>query len=459
MRKSLLWTGVLLCAVASTPSPALAQTTQSLEKSEKQVVANRAGEHLATDYIYPDRGRQAQAEIAAALAAGAYDGIDDPTAFAQRLTDDLGTVLHDKHVRVSYRGSAPAGAAMARPPAPPPTHGGFAQVDLLKGNIGYIKLLNFPIPAIFSPAADAAMHDMAGTDALIIDMRDNGGGSAESDSYFGSFFFDPEKPVQLNSIVHRTPSTNEFTTKEYWTIPVASPYLNKPVYILTSRRTFSGGEAFVYDLKARKRAMIYGEITGGGANPGGGTMLNARFGIFIPTGRAENPVTDTNWEGVGVMPDVAMDANLAFQAALRDILSKRAGLAAMKDLLAHETEVAPFVEAHLLNIRTTPLPGGEAAARRNIEDLVRGTPNYALMSKDLAEVTRAQLPRLQADMSKLGPIRSITFKQVAPDGLDVYKVTMANGAIESGIFVSPNGRIETAWIRPADPAARPAASH
>jgi hypothetical protein len=430
-----------------------------MEKSEKQAVVTQAGEHLATDYIYPDRAHQAQAKVTAALAAGAYDNIDDPAAFAQRLTDDLGTVLHDKHVRVSYRGPAFAGTAMARPPAPPATNGGFAEVDRLKGNIGYIKLLNFPIPAIFSPAADTAMRDIAGTDALIIDMRDNGGGSAESDSYFGSFFFDPQKPVQLNSIVHRTRSTNEFTTKEYWTTPVATPYLNKPVYILASRRTFSGGEAFVYDLKARKRALIYGETTGGGANPGGGTMLNARFGIFIPTGRAENPVTGTNWEGTGVAPDVAVDAKLAFQAGLRNIVSKRADLAAMAGQLAHETEVPPFVEVHLLKVRTTPLLGSEAAARRNIEDLVRGTPNYALMSKDLAEATRAQLPQLQADMSKLGPIRSITFKEVGPAGLDVYDVTMANGAIQSGIFVSPDGTIQTAWIRPADPPAPPVAAH
>src|SRR6185312_9458620 len=79
--------------------PALAQAIQPLEKSEKQTVVTRAGERLATDYIYPDRARQAQAKITAALAAGSYGGIDDPTAFAQRLTDDLAAVLHDKHVR------------------------------------------------------------------------------------------------------------------------------------------------------------------------------------------------------------------------------------------------------------------------------------------------------------------------------------------------------------------------
>lgn len=436
-------------------APALAQP---LEKAEKQMTVATAGELLAANYIYPNRGREAQAKIIDALAAGAYDGIAEPAAFAQRLTDDLRAVLHDKHVRVSYRGPPPAGATVIRP-APPPTNGGFVRVDRLKGNIGYIKLLSFPGPAIFDPAADTAMRDIADTDALIIDMRDNGGGSPSSDAYFGSFFFDPKKPVQLNSVVHRTPSTNEFDTTEFWTKPVASPWLNKPVYILTSARTFSGGEAFVYDLKVQKRARLYGETTGGGANPTRGWPLGDHFGIFVPTGRAENPITHTNWEGTAVAPDVTVEAKLAFQAALRDIVSQRKDLAGMKDQIARETDVDPFVEAHLLKIRTTALPGSEAAVRRNIEDLARGTPDYARMSEDLAQVTKQQLPQLQADISKLGPIQSVTFKQVGADGLDVYDVTLANGTMESGILISPDGRIVAASISTPSPPASAPASH
>jgi hypothetical protein len=451
MKSLACWFVALVLAAA----PAFAQP---LEKAEKQMTVASAGELLAANYIHPDRGHEAQTKISDALAAGAYDGIAEPAAFAQRLTDDLRAVLHDKHVRVSYRGPPPAGATMTRPPPPPPTNGGFVRVDRLKGNIGYIKLLSFPGPSVFDPAANTAMRDIADTSALIIDMRDNGGGSAESDSYFGSFFFDPKKPVQLNSIVRRTPSTNEFTTTEFWTKPVASHWLNKPVYILTSARTFSGGEAFVYDLKVQKRARLYGETTGGGANPGGGWPLGPHFNIFVPTGRAENPLTKTNWEGTGVAPDVAMDAKLAFQAALRDIVSQRKDLAGMKDQIARETDVDPFVEAHLLKIRTTALPGSEAAVRRNIEDLARGTPDYARMSEDLAKITKQQLPQLQADMSKLGPIQSVTFKKVGPDGLDVYEVTLANGTMESGILISPDGRIVAAWIGPPDPpASAPAA--
>ncbi len=422
---------------------------QPLEQKEKQAVVTRAGQLLVAQYIDPRRARDAQAKITEALAAGAYDGIADPAAFAQRLTDDLVAALHDKHIFVSSELVPTPPDADATGTTPSPTIGGFARVDRLKGNIGYIRLLSFPMPAIFIPAADEAMRDVAGTDALIIDLRENSGGSVESDSYFCSFFFDPQKPVQLNSVVQRVPRTsNQFTRARFWTRPVATPYLNKLVYILTSARTFSAGEAFAYDLKARGRAVIYGETTGGAANPGSARLLGPRFGIFIPTGRIDNPVTGTSWEGAGVAPDVPVDAKRAFQAAARDILSKRTDLAGVKGELAVETDVNPFVEAQLLNIRTTPLPGSEAAVRRNIEDLVHGTPNYKLMSKDLAETTKLQLPRLQHDLGNLGPILSVTFKYVGSQGLDVFDVTMAKGSLQSGIFVEPDGKIDTEWIRP-----------
>jgi len=146
-----------------------------------------------------------------------------------------------------------------------------------------------------------------------------------------------------------------------------------------------------------------------------------------------------------------MDEKLAFQAALRDIAAKR-GLDDMKVQLASETAVEPFVEAHLLNIRNLPLPGSEAAVRRNIEDIVHGTPNYKLMSKDMADTTRAQLTRLRDMLTRLGPIRSVTFRYIGPFGQDVFDVTMANGAVQSGIFVQPDGKIEDMWIHPLTPA-------
>lgn len=441
-----------LLALCTGPAGAFdreAAFAQPLDQEEKQTVVTRAGAMLAAQYIDPDRARDGRAKITTALADGAYDGITDPAVFAKRLTDDLAAALHDKHVFVSASLVPTPPDADVAGTTPPPTTGGFARVDRLKGNIGYIRLLSFPMPAIFNAAADEAMRAVAGTDALIIDLRDNAGGNVDSESFFGSYFFDPQKPVQLNSVVERVArTTNRFTKVRFWTRPVLTPYLNKPVYVLAGPRTYSAAEAFAYDLKARGRAVIYGQTTGGAANPGVGRLLNARFGIFIPIGRNENPVTGTNWEGVGVTPDVPVDEKRAFQAAVRDILSGRADPAAIDGQPGVDTGVDSLVEDHLLNIRTTPRPGSEAAVRRNIQDLIDGTPNYSLMSRELAETIRLQLPRLRHDLGSLGPIASVTFRYVGTEGLDVFDVTMANGSLQSGIFAEPDGKIETAWIHP-----------
>jgi hypothetical protein len=417
----------------------------------KQEVVTKTGAAITDRYIYPDRALQAKAKIDAALAAGDYDAITEPVAFAQRLTDDLQSITHDKHMRVSFQGGPPPAAPQTPPSAPAPTSGGFARVDRLKGNVGYIKLNNFPPPPIFNPAADDALLQLAGTDALIIDMRDNGGGSAEADSYFGSFFFDPRKPVQLNSIVNRKQGTQEFSTTEFWTKPVASPYLNKPVYILTSKRTFSGGEAFVYDMQVLKRATIYGETTGGGANPGGTVNVGQRFSIFIPGGRAENPITKTNWEGTGVVPEHAMDAQLAFQAAMSDAVTKLlattrndAALTAVKADLAKQSEPSAFVEASLLKFRTTASPGTEAALRNFIEGLIKGEPPYAMMTPGMADVVRTQ----PTPIKDWGALKTITFKSVGPLGGDLYEVVFANAKTEWQIAPLMDGKIGNLGFRP-----------
>jgi hypothetical protein len=440
---SLLLVALLMCI------PAMAQNA-ALSSSEKQAVVGKIGDLLTVNYVFPDRAALAKAKFASALAAGEYDGITDATAFAQRLTADLQSVTHDKHMRVlsGLNGGRPAGM-----PPPAPTNAGFARVDRLKGNIGYIKLLGFPGAGPFDLVTDQAMTELAGTDALIIDMRDNGGGRPESVSYLCSVFFDPKTPVHLNDLIHRKPGTNEFSTTEFWTHAVGAYYLKKPVYLLTSRRTFSGGEEFVNDLKVQKRAKVFGEATGGGANPGGVLPIDRSLGIgiFVPDGRAQNPVTQTSWEGSGVTPDVSVDEKQAFQAAVLDILGKRQdeSAAAIKRILATQEDVDPIVEAHLLKFRTAALPGSAEAVRRNLEELARGAPDYDRMSPDLANVTRVQLPMLQADISKLGPIRTVTFSGVGPDGFDVYDVTLTNGALQCGIFVAPDGKIVGAWLRPA----------
>ncbi|HET6980827.1 MAG TPA: S41 family peptidase, partial [Myxococcaceae bacterium] len=81
--------------------------------------------------------------------------------------------------------------------------------------------------------------------------------------------------------------------------------------------TFSGGEELAYDLQSLRRATLIGETTGGGANLTGGHTLDDWFVIAVPWARAVNPVTKSNWEGVGVRPDVATKATAALDEALR----------------------------------------------------------------------------------------------------------------------------------------------
>ena len=199
---------------------------------------------------------------------------------------------------------------------------GIHRVERLDGNIGYLDLRRMPVPANAGPAIAAAMELVAGTYALIIDMRHNGGGSPEGVVFWCSYLVD-ERPTHLNDIF--TAETGE--TKQFWSLPYVpgARYLDRPVYVLTSHRTFSGGEDLCYTLQAVKRAEIIGETTGGGAHPTRVYPISPAVCIGIPFARSVNPVTGSNWQGTGVVPDVAVAAeqayDVAYARALRHVLA------------------------------------------------------------------------------------------------------------------------------------------
>jgi hypothetical protein len=437
--------GLAVCLAAAAvfaQSPSPPSPPAPLDAAARTAVVKAAADALRQRYVHPDVGRRAAEAIEAALAAGKYDEIVQPGAFAERLTADLREVARDKHLNVTARGPAavPAAATGAPPPPPPRSEAGVTRSDRLPGNVGYIEVVGLAPLDAFKAPVDRAMAALVDTRALIVDLRRNGGGAPEAEVYLASYFLDPAKPIVVNTFVSRVPNTEAFRTREFTSSPTPYWYRDKPVYVLTSARTFSGGEGVAYDLQALELATIVGETTGGGANPGGGMPLTPDFGMFMPGGRAESPVTGTNWEGVGVKPDVAVPAADALKTAL--------GLLGQK---TDKTEVEALSEVRLFEPRKTANPLSEPTIRRTADELVRGEPNYDLLTPGMQQVTRAQLAGLQQTFQSLGAIESVTFVEVDMQGGDAFDVRFANGALRWSIVVLADGKTAAAAIRPLGP--------
>ena len=422
-------------AAAETPATAFDSKAQS-------AIVDEVAKLLTDKYIFPDKAGPAVALIRDNLHKGRYAGLDR-NGFAKRLTDDLQSIAHDKHMRVSLDGPLPLEATSKASAPPPATAFGFERADRLKGNIGYVKLNGFHPPEPLSVVADALMPKLAGTKALIIDMRDNHGGDPAGVSRLVSFFVASGKPVHVNDLIWRKAGTDEYTRETFTTSPTAVSYRNKPIYVLTGPGTFSGGEEFAYDMQALKLATLVGETTGGGANPGDSYPVGSGLAIFVPSGRAENPITKSDWEGVGVKPDIAAPADRAFATAYSAALKatrQRPAAAAAPDAVSTE---------RLLVLRTQPYPKGEGYIRREIDGLVKGEQPFDIFSRAVAEALKGPVPAGLQDMMKgLGPVQSIRFVQVDPLGADEYDVIFAKGEQRWTLALDRAGKIMVFNFRP-----------
>jgi len=310
-----------LLLAANLLSASFAQSAQSnspVDAATRQQVIEGAIKALNDSYVFPETAKTMEQAIRDRVARKEYDDITDGRTLANRLTTHLQEVSHDKHLRVLFNdGNSPFFTQQVADPATRreisvKRNFSFEKVERLNGNIGYVDLRGFEPPDLAGETATAAMNFLANTDALIFDLRQNGGGDPAMVAFLCSYFFNER--THLNDIYSRLDNrTQEFWTRE--TVPGKRYGVDKPVFVLTSNRTFSAAEEFTYNLKNLKRAAIIGETTGGGAHPVRPQRLGKDFLITVPFARSINPITKTNWEGTGVTPDVDLPAPQALKAA------------------------------------------------------------------------------------------------------------------------------------------------
>lgn len=293
----------------------------ALDEAERQHVIAGAIANLKEYYLYPELA----SKMADALSKEELRDDESPErdggAFAFSLTRQLRDMSRDKHLEVIYNPfkvqqpgpSAAAGGTAHDPHGRQRAKCGIESAKILAGNIGYLKVNEFSDPVECRSNLEAAMHLVNDAESLIFDLRQNHGGDPRMVALIASYLFD--RPAHLNDMYN----PRSGTTVESWTrSPIPGNKLaNKPVFVLTSAMTFSGGEEFCYDLKMLERAKIVGQRTGGGAHPVSLHRIDDHFAIAVPFAKPINPISKDNWEGTGVVPSVDVKEANALETAVK----------------------------------------------------------------------------------------------------------------------------------------------
>lgn len=306
----------MLCALHARPQSA----PTAISADIRTAVVKQLQQALTDSYVHLDTARRMGDYVGKRLKDGAYDGITVPMEFAQVLTADLRQVYHDGHLSITFdphwvndTSRRPQRMPMrAANPEAVADNFGIKKIEVLNGNIGYLRADRFweptPDARYTVGAAFATLHHC---DALIIDLRYNGGGIPDMVQYFCSFLLPPN--THINDLFER--QTGHVATFYTTTVDSMAAFRDKPVILLTSKRTFSGAEEMSYDLQTQHRVTIIGENTGGGAHPVRPQPLGYGFTGNVPFARPINPITHTDWEGTGIHPDLVCAAKDALDTA------------------------------------------------------------------------------------------------------------------------------------------------
>lgn len=328
----LLLAALLVASSMLDSVPARAQAgaeETTIDRAVKSAIIDSLTTALNEIYVFPDVAKEIEKGLRKKLKKKEYDDINTLEAFTRRLTEDMEEIAHDGHLWIRPA----AEGELQRSQRDEPTDEEIAErnaqlayenyyferVERLSGNIGYLKFNGFSHATKAGGTAVAALNFLENCDAIIIDLRDNGGGSPSMIQLISSYFF--EEPTHLNTFYIR--KSDEYA--QFWTQRhvEGKRLVDVPLYILTSNRTFSGAEEFTYNMKNLERATIIGETTGGGAHPTGvHVFADTRVAASIPFGRAINPITNTNWEGTGIEPHIQVPRDEALDVAKVEAMKK-----------------------------------------------------------------------------------------------------------------------------------------
>jgi hypothetical protein len=315
-------------AEAHQPQPKVA-VDAAMRTQAIDTLVTRLNQH----YVFPEKAKEIEALLRQRQKDGAYDAMSDGRKFADQLEADITSVSHDKHMGVGFtprvlppdrigapdlRGrtapdqDANALVRLAGRIARSRRSFGVEKAEQLSPGVGYLQLSGFAPPFLGADRIAGAMDKLADTDALIIDLRGNDGGHPAGVALTVSYFVDQR--TRLNDVWSRdTGAATQFWTEDK--LEGKRYGGKKPVIILVDRETKSAGEDFAYTMQALKRATIVGSRTWGGAHPGRPWRLGDHFFAVVPDARSISPITHTNWEGTGVIPDVAAPPAKALEVA------------------------------------------------------------------------------------------------------------------------------------------------
>ena len=293
---------------------------------DRAVVIEAVARHLETDYVEAGTGAEAASGLRRELASGRYDGLTGGELFAKAVNNRLMELTGDGHLNIEYSGErldegeaaeASFGAEQMERWYGAHINYGVQKIERLDGNVGYLDLRVFPPIEMGGDTIAAAMTVLADTDALIVDLRKNGGGIGDTADLVASYLFSAERQPLTGVYDRPTDTLTQRFTQAHVSGKRFGP--DQPVYVLISPRTFSAAEALAYNLQALERATIVGETSGGGAHPFDYVRIHPHFVLWSVTAKSINPITGGNWQSVGVQPDIEVPADDALSRALEEL--------------------------------------------------------------------------------------------------------------------------------------------